>query len=111
MYTYYHIWVHISTVISSKHGVIFLCNLYAPIQFKFWYNSQKEVYFVPVSDAQRRAIAKHVEKLDDIKIRVPAGDRQKYKGFAAENGYSLNALVVGLLDEAMAGKIPLPPRR
>ncbi|MCI6248059.1 MAG: hypothetical protein SPK62_01945 [Gemmiger sp.] len=66
---------------------------------------------MPVSDAQRRAIAKHLEKLDDIKIRVPAGDRQKYKGFAAENGYSLNALVVGLLDEAMAGKIPLPPRR
>ena len=34
-----------------------------------------------------------------------------YKDFAAANDYSLNALVVGLLEEAMAGKIPLPPRK
>lgn len=51
--------------------------------------------------------ARYLEKLDDIKIRVPAGDRQKYKDFAAAHGYSLNALVVALLDAAMRGDVPV----
>ena len=51
--------------------------------------------------------ARYLEKLDDIKIRVPAGDRQKYKDFAAAPGYSLNALVVALLDAAIRGDVPV----
>ncbi len=49
--------------------------------------------------------ARYLEKLDDIKIRVPAGDRQKYRDFAESQGKSLNRLVVALLDGAMSGEI------
>ncbi|WP_443736993.1 hypothetical protein [Treponema sp.] len=63
---------------------------------------------MPVSDSQRKASEKYLEKLDDIKIRVPSGERQKYKDFAAANGYSLNGLVVALLNAAMSGAFPLP---
>lgn len=49
--------------------------------------------------------ARYLEKLDDIKIRVPAGDRQKYRDFAESQGMSLNRLVVALLDGAMSGEI------
>lgn len=62
------------------------------------------------SKAQLEASARYIGKLDDIKIRVPAGDRQKYKDFAAAHGYSLNALVVALLDAAMRGDIPVPQK-
>lgn len=65
---------------------------------------------MPVSDSQKRATEKYLEKFEDIKIRVPAGSRDTYKNFAAANGYSLNALVVGLLESAMSGAIPLPPK-
>lgn len=54
--------------------------------------------------------SRYLDKLDDIKIRVPAGDRQKYKDFAAAQGCSLNALVVALLDAAMCGDISIPAK-
>lgn len=55
--------------------------------------------------------SRYLEKMDDIKIRVPAGKRQMYKEFAAANGTSLNALVVGLLDDVITGKSPLPQKQ
>lgn len=54
--------------------------------------------------------ARYMEKLDGIKIWVPKGQRQKYKDFAASQGYSLNALTVALWDAAIAGQIEVPPR-
>ena len=55
--------------------------------------------------------ARYLEKLDGIKIWVPKGERQKYKDFAADNGFSLNGLVVALLDSCMDGIIPIPPKQ
>ena len=55
--------------------------------------------------------ARYLEKLDGIKIWVPKGERQKYKDFAADNGFSLNALVVALLDLCMDGTILIPPKQ
>lgn len=54
------------------------------------------------SEGQRRAIAKYQAKLDEIKVRVPKGDREKYKAFAESQGKSLNALIVELLEERMS---------
>ena len=54
------------------------------------------------SEGQRRAIAKYQAKLDEIKVRVPKGDREKYKAFAESQGKSLNALIIELLDEKMS---------
>lgn len=50
------------------------------------------------SDAQRKANAKYLSGQDDIKIRVPKGQRERYKKHAAAQGKSLNALIVELLE-------------
>lgn len=47
------------------------------------------------------AQAKYHAKLDDIKIRVAKGNRERYKQYAAKRGLSLNALIVKLLEEDM----------
>lgn len=54
------------------------------------------------TEGQRRAIAKYQAKLDEIKVRVPKGDREKYKSFAESQGKSLNALIVELLNREMS---------
>jgi len=50
------------------------------------------------SDAQRKANAKYLSGHDDIKIRVPKGQRERYKKHAATQGKSLNVLVIELLE-------------
>ena len=63
------------------------------------------------SKAQLEGNKRYLEKLDDIKIRVPKGHRDVYKDFAATQGKSLNAMVVDLLNAAMvsAGQVPPSP--
>lgn len=53
------------------------------------------------SKAQLQANAKYHEKFDDIKIRVPKGNREKFKEFAESKGKSLNALIIELLENDM----------
>lgn len=55
------------------------------------------------SKAQLQANAKYHEKLDDIKIRVKKGEREKYKAYAESKGKSLNALIIELLENDMNG--------
>lgn len=45
------------------------------------------------TEAQLRASKKYHEKLDDIKIRVPKGERQMWQDHATKQGESLNAFV------------------
>ncbi len=52
-----------------------------------------------VSEAQKKATNKYLEKFDDIKIRVPKGKRDVYKEYAASQGTSLNNLIVALLEK------------
>ncbi len=54
------------------------------------------------SSAQIKANAKYHNKFDDIKIRVPKGDREKYKTHAESKGKSLNGLIIDLLEEDIA---------
>lgn len=50
--------------------------------------------------AQAKATKKHLEKFDEIKIRVPAGDKEKYFNDAQINGFtSFNKYVISLLEE------------
>lgn len=52
--------------------------------------------------ATNKAVQKYCKaNYDDIKVRVPKGDREKYKAFAESQGKSLNALIVELLDQEM----------
>lgn len=51
------------------------------------------------TEAQKRASAKYIKNnLDDIKVRVPKGKREKYKAYAESKGKSLNALIIELLE-------------
>lgn len=53
------------------------------------------------TEAQLRATKKYHEKLDNIQIRVPKGEKEKISAYAAAQGESLNAFVVRAIKEAM----------
>lgn len=44
---------------------------------------------------------RYMDKMADIKIRVPKGEREKWKEFAAQNGTSLQQLIIGMMHDAM----------
>ena len=46
------------------------------------------------SEAQLRASKKYHERFDDIKVRVPKGERKRWQEFAAAHGLSLNFLII-----------------
>ncbi|MCI8624661.1 MAG: Arc family DNA-binding protein [Provencibacterium sp.] len=51
--------------------------------------------------AQLAANKRHLEKLDDIKLRVPKGQREKIKAYAEEKGFSLNSYLIHLIEQDM----------
>ena len=53
------------------------------------------------SEAQKKATAKYCEKFEDIKLRVPKGQREEWKRFAESQGKSLNQLIGELMKNAM----------
>lgn len=53
------------------------------------------------TEANKKAVAKYHAKLDEIKVRVPKGERERYKQHAESKGKSLNALIIELLNEDM----------
>ena len=51
------------------------------------------------TDAQKKASIKYLnEKTDDIRLRVPKGAKDCYKAYAEQQGKSLTALIVELLE-------------
>lgn len=55
------------------------------------------------TDAQKRAAVKYLsEKTDLVQLRIPKGSKERYKEFADKQGKSLTALIVELLERAMA---------
>lgn len=56
-----------------------------------------------VSDAQRRATATYLQKFDDLRIRVPKGQKELIAQQAAANGESINAYIVRLVMADMKG--------
>ena len=55
------------------------------------------------SIAQRRATEKYLQNYEDLKIRLPKGERDRVKAFAASKGMSVNAFIQSLLEREMAG--------
>ena len=53
-----------------------------------------------LSETRKKANEKYFEKFDDIKVRVPKGKKDEYKQLAENNGMSLNALIIELLEKA-----------
>ena len=54
-----------------------------------------------VSEAQRKATDKYLEKFDEIRIRVPAGRKAEIRAHAEKLGQSMNSFVINAIDEAM----------
>ena len=57
---------------------------------------------MPLSESQKKAYKTYHEKLDEIKIRVPKGQRQLIIDHAAKKGESLNAFVRRAIEETIA---------
>ena len=71
----------------------------APFSERFIMEEKKSTY-KGSSDAQRKAVAKYqAEKVEDIKIRVPKGQKEYYKDHAATFGMSLNQFAITAMDE------------
>lgn len=49
---------------------------------------------MPVSDKQKEYAKKHLEKLDEIKIRPTKGTKDRWKSEAAARGKSLNQFII-----------------
>ena len=56
---------------------------------------------MPVSEAQRKAAAKYLEKLDEIRIRMPKGRKEEIKAHAESQGQSVNSFIIAAIDEKM----------
>lgn len=54
-----------------------------------------------VSEAQKKASVKYLEKLDEIRIRMPKGKKEIIQAHAAKKGESVNAFVNRAVDETM----------
>ena len=61
-----------------------------------------EVFTVAISEARHRANEKwNAKAYDEIKVRVPKGDKEKIQAFAQENGETVNGFINRLIMEAM----------
>ena len=57
---------------------------------------------MPASKAQQKAVSKYMKaNYDEIKVRIPKGEKEAVQAFAQERGESVNALIWRLLQEAM----------
>lgn len=57
---------------------------------------------MPVSKAQQRAVSKYTKaNYDEIKLRVPKGEKEHIKAFADAQGESVNAFIYRVVQEAM----------
>lgn len=54
-----------------------------------------------VSAAQRKATDKYLEKFDEMRVRVPAGEKEKFKAHADARGESLNSFIYRSMTETM----------
>ena len=77
-----------------------LLKLYMDINSNLWYTILGGERMAR-TDAERQAVAKYHAKLDEIKIRVPKGNREEWKRFAESKGKSLNQLIVDMMNAAM----------
>ena len=57
---------------------------------------------MPASKAQQNAVAKYMKNnYDELKVRVPKGEKEKIKAHAESRGESVNGFVKRAVDETM----------
>jgi len=80
-------------------------------------NSEKGVWLsrkeetMPVSDAQKKASAKYLEKLDEVRIRMPKGKKDDIKAVAAAAGESVNQYILNAVDQRISREAAGGPTR
>lgn len=55
-----------------------------------------------VSEKQKEYAKKHLEKLDEIKIRPAKGTKDRWKAEAQKRGKSLNQFVIDAVEQAIS---------
>ncbi len=61
---------------------------------------------MPASKAQQKAVSKYMKaNYDEIKLRIPKGEKDKWKQFAADQGKSLNQFVMDAVNAAMTNAV------
>ena len=61
----------------------------------------QEVSNMSVSEAQKKASIKYLEKLDEIRIRMPKGEKNNIKEAASAAGESMNQYIINAVDQRM----------
>ena len=56
---------------------------------------------MPVSEAQKKASAKYLEKLDEIRIRMPKGKKDAIQAHAETHSESVNGFINRAIQETM----------
>lgn len=56
---------------------------------------------MPVSEAQKKASVKYLEKLDEVRIRMPKGRKDIIKAHAEAQGESVNGFINRAIDNQM----------
>ena len=56
---------------------------------------------MPVSEAQKKASVKYLEKLDEVRIRMPKGHKATIQAHAEARGESVNGFVNRAISETM----------
>ena len=57
---------------------------------------------MPASKAQQKAVSKYMKaNYDEIKIRIPKGQKEIVQAYAQEQGERVNALIWRVLQDAM----------
>lgn len=55
-----------------------------------------------VSEAQKKASVKYLEKLDEVRIRAEKGTKERWKEAAADKGKSLNQFVIDAVENEIS---------
>ena len=56
---------------------------------------------MPTYEYNKKYVDKYLEKLEEIKIRVPKGEKDKIKAHAESMGESVNSFINRAIDETM----------
>ena len=65
-------------------------------------SDEKKSTYTGYTEARKKATEKYLkESVEDIRIRVPKGDKAKVQAHAATMGESMNSFVVRAIDETM----------
>ena len=57
---------------------------------------------MPASKAQQKAVSKYMKaNYDEIKIRIPKGEKEKIQYYVQERGESMNSFIYKAIKEAM----------